>query len=151
MLILYENCRELEDKKKIQNLLALVGTDTGEVTYFYKEPPNKVSPPLYSKVDKAFTKCRLGSIIRQLWSLLKKLKGELATMVSVCFFQSIFCNYKQVCDFILFLQKLWKVALFTPFCHLETLSLEEEVSWMRLESAAGTDLVWEQVSILGSF
>ncbi|XP_073645275.1 coiled-coil domain-containing protein 77 isoform X3 [Tursiops truncatus] len=38
-----QNCRELEDKKKIQNLLALVGTDTGEVTYFYKEPPNKVS------------------------------------------------------------------------------------------------------------
>ncbi|XP_045053733.2 coiled-coil domain-containing protein 77 isoform X2 [Desmodus rotundus] len=35
--------RELEDKKKIQNLLALVGTDTGEVTYFFKEPPNKVS------------------------------------------------------------------------------------------------------------
>ncbi|XP_073078924.1 coiled-coil domain-containing protein 77 isoform X1 [Manis javanica] len=35
--------RELEDKQKIQNLLALVGTDTGEVTYFYKEPPNKVS------------------------------------------------------------------------------------------------------------
>ncbi|XP_025786187.1 coiled-coil domain-containing protein 77 [Herpailurus yagouaroundi] len=35
--------RELEDKKKIQNLLTLVGTDTGEVTYFYKEPPNKVS------------------------------------------------------------------------------------------------------------
>ncbi|XP_062050616.1 coiled-coil domain-containing protein 77 isoform X2 [Lepus europaeus] len=35
--------RELEDKKKIQSLLALVGTDTGEVTYFYKEPPHKVS------------------------------------------------------------------------------------------------------------
>lgn len=35
--------RELEDKKKIQTLLALVGNDTGEVTYFYKEPPNKVS------------------------------------------------------------------------------------------------------------
>ncbi|XP_012588104.1 PREDICTED: coiled-coil domain-containing protein 77 [Condylura cristata] len=35
--------RELEDKKKIQNLLTLVGTDTGEVTYFYKEPPHKVS------------------------------------------------------------------------------------------------------------
>ncbi|XP_019509588.1 PREDICTED: coiled-coil domain-containing protein 77 [Hipposideros armiger] len=34
--------RELEDKKKIQTLLALVGKDTGEVTYFYKEPPNKV-------------------------------------------------------------------------------------------------------------
>ncbi|XP_053410450.1 coiled-coil domain-containing protein 77 isoform X2 [Nycticebus coucang] len=35
--------RELEDKKKIQNLLTLVGTDAGEVTYFYKEPPHKVS------------------------------------------------------------------------------------------------------------
>ncbi|XP_063114646.1 coiled-coil domain-containing protein 77 isoform X3 [Cavia porcellus] len=34
--------RELEDKKKIQSLLALVGTDTKEVTYFYKEPPHKV-------------------------------------------------------------------------------------------------------------
>lgn len=43
MSTFYENCRELEDKKKIQNLLALVGTDTGEVTYFYKEPPHKVS------------------------------------------------------------------------------------------------------------
>ncbi|KAL1789713.1 Coiled-coil domain-containing 77 [Sigmodon hispidus] len=35
--------RELEDKKQIQNLLSLVRTDTGEVTYFYKEPPHKVS------------------------------------------------------------------------------------------------------------
>ncbi|GAB1291223.1 Coiled-coil domain-containing protein 77 [Apodemus speciosus] len=35
--------RELEDKKKIQNLLALVGPDTREVTYFYKEPLHKVS------------------------------------------------------------------------------------------------------------
>ncbi|XP_047404244.1 coiled-coil domain-containing protein 77 isoform X3 [Sciurus carolinensis] len=35
--------RELEDKKKIQNLLAVVGMNTGEVTYFYKEPPHKVS------------------------------------------------------------------------------------------------------------
>ncbi|XP_019371061.1 PREDICTED: coiled-coil domain-containing protein 77 isoform X5 [Gavialis gangeticus] len=33
--------RELEDRKKIQHLLALVGTDTGEVTYFHKEPPHK--------------------------------------------------------------------------------------------------------------
>ncbi|XP_051011223.1 coiled-coil domain-containing protein 77 [Acomys russatus] len=37
--------RELEDKKKIQSLLSLVGTDTGEVTYFYKEPPHKVIIP----------------------------------------------------------------------------------------------------------
>ncbi|XP_027663441.1 coiled-coil domain-containing protein 77 [Falco biarmicus] len=35
--------RELEDRKKIQHLLALAGTDKGEVTYFHKEPPNKVT------------------------------------------------------------------------------------------------------------
>ncbi|KFR07050.1 Coiled-coil domain-containing protein 77, partial [Nipponia nippon] len=35
--------RELEDRKKIQHLLALVGTDKGEVTYFHKEPPHKAS------------------------------------------------------------------------------------------------------------
>ncbi|NXG47378.1 CCD77 protein, partial [Psilopogon haemacephalus] len=35
--------RELEDRKKIQRLLALVGTDVGEVTYFHKEPPHKVT------------------------------------------------------------------------------------------------------------
>ncbi|NXA67914.1 CCD77 protein, partial [Mohoua ochrocephala] len=33
--------RELEDRKKIQQLLALLGTDDGEVTYFHKEPPHK--------------------------------------------------------------------------------------------------------------
>ncbi|NXU89436.1 CCD77 protein, partial [Xiphorhynchus elegans] len=32
--------RELEDRKKIQHLLGLVGTDD-EVTYFHKEPPHK--------------------------------------------------------------------------------------------------------------
>ncbi|NXY19550.1 CCD77 protein, partial [Atrichornis clamosus] len=35
--------RELEDRKRIQHLLALVGTDEGEVTYFHKEPPHKAS------------------------------------------------------------------------------------------------------------
>ncbi|NXW54789.1 CCD77 protein, partial [Eurystomus gularis] len=35
--------RELEDRKKIQCLLALAGTDKGEVTYFHKEPPHKAS------------------------------------------------------------------------------------------------------------
>lgn len=35
-------CRELEDRKKIQHLLALVGPDTGEITYFHREPPHKV-------------------------------------------------------------------------------------------------------------
>ncbi|NXD69787.1 CCD77 protein, partial [Eolophus roseicapillus] len=35
--------RELEDRKKIQYLLALMGTDKGEVTYFHKEPPHKVT------------------------------------------------------------------------------------------------------------
>ncbi|XP_038623871.1 coiled-coil domain-containing protein 77 [Tachyglossus aculeatus] len=37
--------RELEDRKKIQHLLALVGSDTGDLTYFHKEPPHKVTIP----------------------------------------------------------------------------------------------------------
>uniref|UniRef100_A0A8C6UKM3 Coiled-coil domain containing 77 n=1 Tax=Neogobius melanostomus TaxID=47308 RepID=A0A8C6UKM3_9GOBI len=35
--------RELEDRKKIQHLLALVGPDAGDITYFHREPPHKVS------------------------------------------------------------------------------------------------------------
>ncbi|XP_039919409.1 coiled-coil domain-containing protein 77 isoform X1 [Hirundo rustica] len=35
--------RELEDRKKIQQLLAILGTNKGEVTYFHKEPPHKVT------------------------------------------------------------------------------------------------------------
>ncbi|XP_017340876.1 coiled-coil domain-containing protein 77 [Ictalurus punctatus] len=37
--------KELEDRKKIQHLLALVGPDTGEITYFHREPPHKVTIP----------------------------------------------------------------------------------------------------------
>ncbi|KAF7663633.1 hypothetical protein LDENG_00205680 [Lucifuga dentata] len=37
--------RELEDRKKIQHLLALVGPDAGEITYFHREPPHKVIIP----------------------------------------------------------------------------------------------------------
>ncbi|XP_061494645.1 coiled-coil domain-containing protein 77 [Rhineura floridana] len=37
--------RELEDRKKIQHLLALLGTDNGEITYFHKEPPHKATVP----------------------------------------------------------------------------------------------------------
>ncbi|XP_076863225.1 coiled-coil domain-containing protein 77 [Brachyhypopomus gauderio] len=37
--------KELEDRKKIQHLLALVGPDAGEITYFYREPPHKVTIP----------------------------------------------------------------------------------------------------------
>ncbi|XP_010903445.4 coiled-coil domain-containing protein 77 isoform X2 [Esox lucius] len=37
--------RELEDRKKIQLLLALVGPDAGEITYFHREPPHKVVIP----------------------------------------------------------------------------------------------------------
>ncbi|NXP86645.1 CCD77 protein, partial [Passerina amoena] len=33
--------RELEDRKKIQQLLAILGADDGEITYFHKEPPHK--------------------------------------------------------------------------------------------------------------
>ncbi|XP_054023589.1 coiled-coil domain-containing protein 77 [Dryobates pubescens] len=35
--------RELGDRRKIQHLLALVGADVGEVTYFHEEPPHKVT------------------------------------------------------------------------------------------------------------
>ncbi|XP_072780013.1 coiled-coil domain-containing protein 77 isoform X4 [Taeniopygia guttata] len=35
--------RELEDRKKIQQLLAILGVDEGEVTYFLREPPHKVT------------------------------------------------------------------------------------------------------------
>ncbi|XP_053283158.1 coiled-coil domain-containing protein 77 [Pleuronectes platessa] len=35
--------RELEDRKKIQHLLTLMGPDAGEITYFHREPPHKVT------------------------------------------------------------------------------------------------------------
>ncbi|XP_042325756.1 coiled-coil domain-containing protein 77 [Sceloporus undulatus] len=44
--------RELEDRKKIQHLLALVGTDNGEITYFHKEPPHKVTIPQKPIMDR---------------------------------------------------------------------------------------------------
>ncbi|XP_064233705.1 coiled-coil domain-containing protein 77 isoform X3 [Aotus nancymaae] len=53
--IRYQNGRELEDKRKIQNLLALVGTDAGEVTYFCKEPPHKVT--ILQKTIQAVGEC----------------------------------------------------------------------------------------------
>lgn len=34
--------RELEDRKKIQQLLTLVGSEEEALTYFHKEPPHKV-------------------------------------------------------------------------------------------------------------
>lgn len=34
--------RELEDRKKIQKLLSLVGAEEDKVTYLHREPPNKV-------------------------------------------------------------------------------------------------------------
>ncbi|KAM3870001.1 coiled-coil domain-containing protein 77 [Diretmus argenteus] len=37
--------RELEDRKKIHHLLALVGPDYGEITYFHRDPPHKVTIP----------------------------------------------------------------------------------------------------------
>ncbi|XP_039616601.1 coiled-coil domain-containing protein 77 [Polypterus senegalus] len=37
--------REIEDRKKIQHLLLLVGPDIEEITYFHKEPPHKVTIP----------------------------------------------------------------------------------------------------------
>ncbi|XP_043564839.1 coiled-coil domain-containing protein 77 isoform X2 [Chiloscyllium plagiosum] len=37
--------RELEDRKKMQHLLALVGPEAETVTYFHREPPHKVTVP----------------------------------------------------------------------------------------------------------
>ncbi|XP_078076442.1 coiled-coil domain-containing protein 77 isoform X3 [Mustelus asterias] len=37
--------RELEDRKKVQHLLALVGPEAEATTYFHKEPPHKVTIP----------------------------------------------------------------------------------------------------------
>lgn len=37
--------RELEDRKKIQQLLTLVGSEEEALTYFHKEPPHKVIVP----------------------------------------------------------------------------------------------------------
>lgn len=81
MYLSSEDGRELEDKKKIQSLLALVGTDTGEVTYFHKEPPNKVSNLRWG-FGSFFAKDGLGSTSGQFRGLLKKLVGELATVGS---------------------------------------------------------------------
>ncbi|NXE42720.1 CCD77 protein, partial [Ptilorrhoa leucosticta] len=44
--------RELEDRKRIQQLLALLGTDDGEVTYFHKEPPHKAKHTQYVMLGK---------------------------------------------------------------------------------------------------
>ncbi|CAL8296578.1 unnamed protein product [Boreogadus saida] len=45
--------RELEDRKKIQHLLALVGPDVGEITYFHREPPHKVTVPQKKPVGRS--------------------------------------------------------------------------------------------------
>ncbi|XP_066283510.1 coiled-coil domain-containing protein 77-like [Branchiostoma lanceolatum] len=37
--------RELEDRKRIQHLLSLSGPQTGDITYFHREPPAKVTIP----------------------------------------------------------------------------------------------------------
>ena len=41
--------RELDDKKKIQQLLSLSGTPDNEITYFMKEPPAKAIVPQKTK------------------------------------------------------------------------------------------------------
>ncbi|XP_035677389.1 coiled-coil domain-containing protein 77-like [Branchiostoma floridae] len=37
--------RELEDRKRIQHLLSLSGPENGDITYFHREPPAKVTIP----------------------------------------------------------------------------------------------------------
>ncbi|NXX80023.1 CCD77 protein, partial [Urocolius indicus] len=46
--------RELEDRKKIQHLLALVGTDKGEVTYFHREPPHMASYGFFLQISASY-------------------------------------------------------------------------------------------------
>ncbi|XP_048463757.1 coiled-coil domain-containing protein 77 [Rhincodon typus] len=40
--------RELEDRKKMQHLLALIGPEAETVTYFHREPPHKVTVPQHT-------------------------------------------------------------------------------------------------------
>ncbi|NXV55103.1 CCD77 protein, partial [Molothrus ater] len=48
--------RELEDRKKIQQLLAILGADEGEITYFHKEPPHKASSIFSVGTEKSASK-----------------------------------------------------------------------------------------------
>ncbi|XP_036614425.1 coiled-coil domain-containing protein 77 isoform X2 [Trichosurus vulpecula] len=67
---------ELEDRKKIQHLLTLVGTDSREVTYFHKEPLHKVTIPQQTArfkqpnehefASKAGTKRTIGRSIKEM-------------------------------------------------------------------------------------
>lgn len=62
--------RELEDRKKIQHLLALVGPDIGEITYFHQEPPHRVRNHLSSYFQIAVLRYSYSDIEFVAWRLL---------------------------------------------------------------------------------
>ncbi|CAF95871.1 unnamed protein product, partial [Tetraodon nigroviridis] len=72
--------RELEDRKKIQDLLSLAGPDAGEMTYFLREPPHKVialSP--INKNNTSSTAAQTVSVSMEPWETnrtKKSAKGE---------------------------------------------------------------------------
>ncbi|XP_074050795.1 coiled-coil domain-containing protein 77 isoform X2 [Macrotis lagotis] len=83
--------KELEDRKKIQHLLTLVGTDSREVTYFHKEPPHKVTIPQktihfkelqeHDIISRTGTKRNLGRSVKETQESPKKYQRENQTLV----------------------------------------------------------------------
>ncbi|XP_072510183.1 coiled-coil domain-containing protein 77 isoform X1 [Notamacropus eugenii] len=83
--------KELEDRKKIQHLLTLVGTDSREVTYFHKEPLHKVTVPQKTvhfkqpheqqSISKAGTKRNLGRSIKETQESPEKYQRDNQTLV----------------------------------------------------------------------
>ncbi|XP_068950462.1 coiled-coil domain-containing protein 77 isoform X2 [Petaurus breviceps papuanus] len=83
--------KELEDRKKIQHLLTLVGTDSREVTYFHKEPLHKVTIPQktvhfkqpheHEFISKAGTKRNLGRSKKETQESPEKYQRDNQTLV----------------------------------------------------------------------
>ncbi|XP_007503855.1 coiled-coil domain-containing protein 77 isoform X2 [Monodelphis domestica] len=83
--------KELEDRKRIQHLLTLVGTASREVTYFYKEPIHKVTVPqktgLFTQpleqefISRAGTKRNLGRPIKEPQESPEKYQRDNQTLV----------------------------------------------------------------------
>ncbi|GCC37623.1 hypothetical protein chiPu_0016128 [Chiloscyllium punctatum] len=77
--------RELEDRKKMQHLLALVGPEAETVTYFHREPPHKVTVPQHT-VQHGHTEVTSSKKDR-------KIKQELLVvrtfLLTVCFYCSL--------------------------------------------------------------
>ncbi|XP_043821084.1 coiled-coil domain-containing protein 77 [Dromiciops gliroides] len=76
--------KELEDRKKIQHLLTLVGTDSREVTYFHKEPLHKVTIPqktVHFKQPHEGAKRNLGRSVKETQESPEKYQRDNQTLV----------------------------------------------------------------------